>query len=498
MKTAWNLLLALVLCLTLCACVDPEPTQPDAPTATPTVAPTVTPTQPSVEPTVAPTTAPTAAPTEPTKPTPEPTEHTHSFGEWETVTEATCTQKGTKTHTCTVCGESYSESIKKLDHDYVQTETVPATCSQEGKKTFTCSMCGKTYSNTIDKISHSFMSEVTKEATCVEEGIKTNTCSVCGYVTTESISKQSHSYTKSTTKAPTCTEQGIEEYTCSVCGHSYTSDIAALGHSPNGNNICSRCGANCPIKLNMSSSEIKNANKVYYISQRQIFHQDDEGRYVLLFSLLDSKENELSAPCVVEIRITNDAGEDVFSATKVVESSWFGTWSYNNGAVKKYQAAIYIYDNEIEAGKIDQGDVYFTVYNEGYFSFSESRVSISDLPVRQVVVNLPDTPVTLYDYKYNGKKDSGVKITNITYEVSGDDLYIYFTGEKIYDAEGNGYSQSCKIGWKLYDSEGYIIDSGTCYTDALAVGEKFRNQKAYAWDCIEAGGTYTLVILDVK
>ena len=106
-------------------------------------------------------------------------------------------------------------------------------------------------------------------------------------------------------------------------------------------------------------------------------------------------------------------------------------------------------------------------------------------------LELPTLPVTIVN------SNAWVKITKVTYEVSGDDLYIYFTGEKTYDSKGSSYSRSCKIGWKLYDSEGYLVDSGITYTDALKVGEKFKNEKEYCWDVIEPGMTYRLELVDV-
>jgi hypothetical protein len=53
------------------------------------------------------------------------------------------------------------------------------------------------------------------------------------------------------------------------------------------------------------------------------------------------------------------------------------------------------------------------------------------------------------------------------------------------------------VGWKLYDSEGYIVDSGIFYSPKIAVGEKFRDEVEYAWDVIKPGEIYTLVISNV-
>lgn len=46
-----------------------------------------------------------------------PTEHTHSFGDWETVRKATCTAEGEKLRECS-CGETQTDSIEKTAHIY--------------------------------------------------------------------------------------------------------------------------------------------------------------------------------------------------------------------------------------------------------------------------------------------------------------------------------------------------------------------------------------------
>ena len=58
----------------------------------------------------------------------------HSYGEWTTVTEATCTTAGQKQHTCTECG-------------HVETQEIPATghhWKDNGDGTHTCPDCGAT------------------------------------------------------------------------------------------------------------------------------------------------------------------------------------------------------------------------------------------------------------------------------------------------------------------------------------------------------------------
>lgn len=58
----------------------------------------------------------------------------HTYGEWTTVKEATCTAAGQKQHTCTECG-------------HVETEVIPATghhWKDNGDGTYTCPDCGAT------------------------------------------------------------------------------------------------------------------------------------------------------------------------------------------------------------------------------------------------------------------------------------------------------------------------------------------------------------------
>lgn len=101
-------------------------------------------------------------------------------------------------------------------------------------------------------------------------------------------------------------------------------------------------------------------------------------------------------------------------------------------------------------------------------------------------------PTTLFFSGYGGK--SIVKITNITYKIYRSSVDLYLTGEKTYDARGDKYSDMYDIAWKLYDSEGYVIDGGIYYTKMLIVGDKFRDAEITIQKTLEVGETYTLEI----
>jgi len=70
-------------------------------------------------------------------------ENDHTY-EQTASTEATCTQAGSITYTCTGCDSSYTETVKALGHDYQSSVSADGT-----KKVYTCSRCGDSYSEDI-------------------------------------------------------------------------------------------------------------------------------------------------------------------------------------------------------------------------------------------------------------------------------------------------------------------------------------------------------------
>ena len=106
----------------------------------------------------------------------------HSYTS-EVVQQATCTEAGIITHTCSGCGGSYSTYIH-AEHNYLLEKTVAPTCTEDGKRIFTCGVCYSSYEETIPG-AHEYVSAITKVATAEQDGEITYTCAACGdsYVT---------------------------------------------------------------------------------------------------------------------------------------------------------------------------------------------------------------------------------------------------------------------------------------------------------------------------
>lgn len=121
---------------------------------------------------------------------------THTYNSGVVTKEPTLTTTGTKTYTCTVCGQTKTESIPRLTctHSYDNgVVTRQPTTTAEGVKAFTCTICGQTKTESIPKLgctNHTYNSGVvTKQPTVTAEGVKTFTCTNCGQTKTESIPK---------------------------------------------------------------------------------------------------------------------------------------------------------------------------------------------------------------------------------------------------------------------------------------------------------------------
>ena len=204
----------------------------------------------------------------------------HSWDAGKVTTEATCTEEGEKTFTCSICGDEKTEKVSATGHQHTEIRNKKeATCKETGYSGDTwCKDCGKKIlsGQAIAKTEdHSWnQGEITKEPTCKEKGEKTFTCSICGNTKTEKVSTTDHQHmeirnqknptckeagysgdtycadcgvkissgktiakTKNhnwdggvITTEPTCTERGEKTFTCTICGNINTKKVNATGH----------------------------------------------------------------------------------------------------------------------------------------------------------------------------------------------------------------------------------------------------------------------------
>ena len=119
-------------------------------------------------------------------------------------------------------------------HHYVSEVTKEATCTEEGQITYTCTATNgtcdkKTYTEVIPKKAHSYGEwKVVKEATETEEGLKSHSCTVCGAKESASIPKKGSTGGTDTpvsgdAKVHNFTESGTTSDFYSITGNTATS-----------------------------------------------------------------------------------------------------------------------------------------------------------------------------------------------------------------------------------------------------------------------------------
>ena len=165
----------------------------------------------------------------------------HTFGTWTTTKNATCTQVGTKSRKCTVCGKTETQTIAKTGHKSVTDKTISATCTTDGKTEGShCSVCGAVIKaqDTINATGHKFGNwTTTKSATCTESGTQIRKCETCGATESKSLSAKGHTEVVDKAIPATCSTDGKTEGShCSVCGAVIKAQttITATGHKSSG------------------------------------------------------------------------------------------------------------------------------------------------------------------------------------------------------------------------------------------------------------------------
>lgn len=208
--------------------------------------------------------------------------------------------------------------------------------------------------------------------------------------------------------------------------------------------------------------------------------QYEDGTHTIIFSFLDSSKKETWMNCEVDLAIVNDNGETVYSKEHKITKTDYSTWSgYLYG--EHYAASIILNDNEITKGSCEDGKIILNVTGARYGlkMFEDYEISINDLPhfspTDSCSIELPTLPMIFNEYNWDDTIDSTVRIDDISVEWEENydetvNLIITLTGEKTYGE--NGY---CHISYKLYDSEGYVVDSGNLLSDKMSTGDKFRN-----------------------
>ena len=134
------------------------------------------------------------------------TDHQHM--EIRNQKNPTCKEAGYSGDTyCADCGVKISSGktiAKTKNHNWDGgVITTEPTCTERGEKTFTCTICGNTDTKKVNATGHRYGAyKIVKEPTNERKGLKAKTCSVCGKIVYEGIPKTNSSPTDSSETNP--------------------------------------------------------------------------------------------------------------------------------------------------------------------------------------------------------------------------------------------------------------------------------------------------------
>ncbi len=167
----------------------------------------------------------------------EKEEHVHSYGAWQTVKAATCTEDGEEKRVCSECGDEQKRVLESRgSHSYGKwQETKEAKCEEAGEEERVCSECGDVQTREIEPLGyHSYGRwQVEQEATCGIAGARKRTCTVCGKEEIQDIEALTHRYGNWQIVKPTDEEPGSAVKVCSRCvdgieGHTVSVELPVL------------------------------------------------------------------------------------------------------------------------------------------------------------------------------------------------------------------------------------------------------------------------------
>lgn len=159
--------------------------------------------------------------------------HDHIAGNWEVLTETTCTQNGEDVKRCTVCGEIMERRTNKAPGHSMNVKDVEPSCTEAGGIKHYCENCSYFYlENEIPALGHKYGEEkIAIAPTCTKKGISVKVCSVCNDTIVKSLDKYTHSFTQTYVPA-TCDNPGYTLHQCKYCSASYMTDYTqALPHT---------------------------------------------------------------------------------------------------------------------------------------------------------------------------------------------------------------------------------------------------------------------------
>ena len=250
---------------------------------------------------------------------------------------------------------------------------------------------------------------------------------------------------------------------------------------------------------NINNDVNQTDNEITYISDRRTQYDEAKKQHVVFFGLQTSDNRYVDASGSATVVIKDKAGYTLYNNVIPFSRYNFTDWTNRTWDGSRYLCGLYINQSDIEGSGSSSGELTLSVRLEDGTYFDEDALSIYDLPDAQLTINLPDLP-GLYTDK-NFSTTNTISVTKLEYTTSSSydgtasvDFDVVLKLEA--KSKDQNKSEYIHVGYKLYDSEGIVVDSGEILAGPIAVGEATKD--SFWISDLDPREEYTLKLMDVS
>ncbi len=240
-------------------------------------------------------------------------------------------------------------------------------------------------------------------------------------------------------------------------------------------------------------------DSVYYISDRRVQYEEADDQYIVFFGLKNVYKEYISSAGVADISITDENNNMLFHKEIAFTEQDFTEWTNQSWDSSRYLCGLYIDRSEIKGGLSVFGTLSLQVTCADGSLFDPDKLSIYDLPEKQVEMILPDFPLELTDKAYS--YTSRYEVSSLSYKSSLSydgtaSVTVEMLVKLLSKSSRKNESDYVHIAYKLIDSDGIVVDSGSMLVGPLEVGDTMRDTD-YFYN-LDPNETYTLKLFDYK
>ena len=236
-------------------------------------------------------------------------------------------------------------------------------------------------------------------------------------------------------------------------------------------------------------------NKIGYISDRRVQYNKQNDQYIVFFGLQTEAKEYTSSAGTAEIVIKDDGGEILYEKNLYFTKNDFTSWTNTSWDSSRYLCGLYINRSDLQGAASSSGKLSLKVVLDDGTWFEAEQLYITDLPAISVNIILPEIPSTYIDTRYSSYTAT-VQVSKLEYNTTINydgtaTLKVNVVLKLLSKSNKVNESSTVCVGYKLYDSDGLVVDSGHIYSNPIAVGEASK-EDFIIWD-LNPRETYKLV-----